>query len=59
MYYRLTGDEAPTAAKTALAWLLAALKDRPRIQEDRRRLAQVIKTVPEELCHPQNELAHK
>jgi DNA-binding transcriptional ArsR family regulator len=59
MYYRLTGDEAPTAAKTALAWLLAALKGRPRIVADRRRLVQVLKTVPEELCRPQGELAKK
>jgi DNA-binding transcriptional ArsR family regulator len=59
MYYRLTDEEAPTAAKTALAWLLAALKDRPRILEDRRRLEQVMKTVPEELCRPQGELAKK
>jgi ArsR family transcriptional regulator, arsenate/arsenite/antimonite-responsive transcriptional repressor len=50
MYYRLTDEESPTAAKTALGWLLPALSDRPRIQEDRRRLVQVMKTVPEELC---------
>lgn len=50
MYYRLTDERVPTAAKTALEWLLAALKDRPRILEDRRRLGQVMKTVPEELC---------
>ena len=50
MYYRLTDERVPTPAKTALEWLLAALKDRPRILEDRRRLGQVMKTVPEELC---------
>jgi DNA-binding transcriptional ArsR family regulator len=59
MYYRLAGEEAPAAAKTALAWLLAALKDRPRIREDRRRLEQVMKTVPDEFCRPQGDLAKK
>ncbi len=59
MYYRLAGNEAPAAARTALTWLLAALKDRPRIREDRRRLEQVMKTTPEEFCRPQDELAKK
>ncbi|MDD2605394.1 MAG: metalloregulator ArsR/SmtB family transcription factor [Desulfobacterales bacterium] len=50
MYYRLTGAQAPPAARSALTWLIDALKDNPLILEDRQRLAQMIETQPEGLC---------
>jgi Predicted transcriptional regulators len=50
MYYRLAGAQAPQAARSALAWLLDALKDNPTILEDRQRLAQVMKTGCDEVC---------
>ncbi len=50
MYYRLAGEQAPPAARTALAWLLETLKDSPLILEDRQHLAQMMKTKPDGLC---------
>ena len=50
MYYRLAGDQAPRAARTALAWLLEVLDGRKRIMDDKRRLEQVMKTMPHEAC---------
>jgi DNA-binding transcriptional ArsR family regulator len=50
MYYRLAGEQSPPAARTALAWLLEALKDSPLILKDRQRLAQMMKTQPGGLC---------
>lgn len=50
MYYRLAGEQAPLAARTALAWLLETLKDSPLILKDRQRLAQMMKTQPEGVC---------
>jgi ArsR family transcriptional regulator len=50
MYYRLADDQAPKAARTALAWLLEALDGRKMILDDKRRLAQVMKTMPHEAC---------
>lgn len=53
MYYRLADDQAPKMVQATLAWLLEALDGRTRILDDRRRLAQVMKTVPHEACHSQ------
>ncbi|MDZ7580825.1 MAG: metalloregulator ArsR/SmtB family transcription factor [Deltaproteobacteria bacterium] len=50
IYYRLAGTHAPPAARTALDWLLEALKSSSLILEDRQRLAQMKKTQPEGLC---------
>ena len=50
MYYRLAGAQAPPAARSALTWLIDALKDNPLIMEDRRRLARMMETQPEGLC---------
>ncbi|MBW1648909.1 MAG: metalloregulator ArsR/SmtB family transcription factor [Deltaproteobacteria bacterium] len=50
MYYRLAGAQAPPAARSALAWLIEALKDNPLILEDRRRLAQVMTAGCDEVC---------
>lgn len=51
MYYRLADDQAPRTARTALAWLLEVLDGRKRILDDKRRLEQVLKTMPHEACH--------
>lgn len=51
MYYRLADDQAPKTAQMALAWLFEALDGRERILEDKRRLEQVMKTMPRKACH--------
>lgn len=51
MYYRLADDQAPKTAQMALAWLLEVLDGRKRIMDDKRRLEQVMKTMPHETCH--------
>lgn len=51
MYYRLADEQAPKEARTALAWLLEALDGRKRIMDDKRRLEQVMKTMPHNACH--------
>lgn len=53
MYYRLADDQSPKMVQAALAWLLEALEGRKRILDDRRRLAQVMKTMPHEVCRSQ------
>jgi DNA-binding transcriptional ArsR family regulator len=50
MYYRLADGEAPAAARTALAWLLEAVEGRKTILDDRRRLAELMETMPAETC---------
>lgn len=50
MYYRLADEKSSKTAATALSWLLESLQNSPRILDDRRRLALVMKTLPDGLC---------
>jgi DNA-binding transcriptional ArsR family regulator len=53
MYYRLPGDEAPTAVREALAWVTTALKGDARVREDARAIRGILKENPEDLCRRQ------
>ncbi|RKY10800.1 MAG: ArsR family transcriptional regulator [Planctomycetota bacterium] len=53
MYYRLAGEDAPEAIKTALAWVLSSLADKHRTVEDEQRLIEILKIDPEILCSRQ------
>ena len=48
--YRLAGAAAPAVVRGALGWLAAALEDDPRIDADRRLLAEIKLQDKEELC---------
>jgi hypothetical protein len=53
MHFRLAGDDAPAPVRAALEWLARALAADPRLREDRRRLAAILKLDPEEICRRQ------
>jgi DNA-binding transcriptional ArsR family regulator len=49
-YYRVDGKNAPAAAKEAVAWVSKSLSKSPEINEDRKRLREILKIDPEKLC---------
>ena len=53
MYYGLMGENAPAAAREALQWVHASIRDTPRIVADNQRLEQILKIDPEILCSRQ------
>ncbi|MFQ5443981.1 MAG: ArsR/SmtB family transcription factor, partial [Nitrospinales bacterium] len=53
MYYRLAGDNAPSEVREALAWVTRSLSRNPRVGEDARRLKEILKRNPAELCQIQ------
>jgi ArsR family transcriptional regulator len=53
VYYSLPGEEAPVAVRKALEWVCESLADHARAAEDARRLKQVLKMDPTELCKRQ------
>ena len=53
IYYRLPGKEAPVAVREAIEWVEKSLAETPRIAEDARKLKQILKTDPVELCRRQ------
>ena len=53
-YFRLDGD-APPQADEAKSLVVRALKGDSRIREDKKRLRQILKLDPEELCRKQSE----
>ena len=50
-YYSLA--QHPPAAKEALCWVQKALAKEGRIEQDRKRLKEILKTNPETLCKTQ------
>lgn len=52
-YFRQPDGDAAPEARSALEWLSRSLAASPQIREDRRRLKQILKTNPEELCKKQ------
>ena len=54
-YYRLADQDVPPAAARATALVLRSLAKDPRIREDARRLKQILRLDPEELCPKQSE----
>jgi len=53
MYYRLAGDNAPSEVREALAWVTRSLSRNPRARSDARRLKEILKRNPAELCRMQ------
>ena len=50
IHYRLAGDEAPPEVREAITWVCRSLSRSVEIREDGRRLKQILKVTPEELC---------
>ena len=53
-YFRLD-KEAPAVAEEAMALVVRALKADSQVREDRKRLTQILKIDPEDLCRKQSE----
>ncbi len=53
IYYRLPGQEAPVAAREAVAWVRNSLAKDPQIAKDAQHLATLLKVDPTELCRRQ------
>ena len=54
MYYRLAGEEASQAVVQAIAWVRENLARSPQVRQDRRKLKEILRLHPEELCKRQN-----
>jgi DNA-binding transcriptional ArsR family regulator len=52
-FYRLAGDDAPAAVREAIAWVARTARDEPRAKDDSRRVKEILKENPEELCRRQ------
>ena len=52
-YYRLAGEGAPKAVRSALAWVTCSLSDAPLVVEDAQALKRILKCEPEDLCRKQ------
>jgi DNA-binding transcriptional ArsR family regulator len=52
-FYRLAGDEALPAVRHAIAWVVQAGRDEPRVKDDCCRVRQILNENPEELCRRQ------
>jgi DNA-binding transcriptional ArsR family regulator len=50
VYYKLAEDHLQPATRTALAWLRQSLAKDKTIAEDKRKLKQITREAPEELC---------
>ncbi len=53
IYYRLPGKEAPVVVREAIDWVDKGLSDNPQIADDARRLKQILKQDPAEICKRQ------
>lgn len=53
VFYRLPDQPADPTIRQALSWTLESLKDQERIQDDARRLEQILEEDPEDLCRRQ------
>jgi ArsR family transcriptional regulator len=53
IYYSLPGKSAPVAVREAIDWVAKSLAGAPRVAEDSKRLKQVLKLNPVELCKRQ------
>jgi len=50
VYYCLAGDQASPDIKEALKWVCRSLANDPQVQNDARRLKEILKIDPKELC---------
>lgn len=53
IYYQLAGKAAPVVVRKALDWIEKALADTPQALADRKRLKQILKQDPTDLCKRQ------
>ncbi|MHB9006073.1 MAG: ArsR/SmtB family transcription factor [Limisphaerales bacterium] len=53
IYYRLPAKGAPVAVREAIDWVAKSLAAHPRVADDGRKLKQILKTDPVELCKRQ------
>jgi len=55
MHYRLSGNDTPTEARQVLRSICGTLSKDCQIQQDERRLKEILKISPEEICKRQRE----
>jgi DNA-binding transcriptional ArsR family regulator len=53
VYYRLAGKAAPATVRAGFTWLNKAIGNEDRILADRKKLKQILKIDPTELCQRQ------
>jgi ArsR family transcriptional regulator, arsenate/arsenite/antimonite-responsive transcriptional repressor len=53
IYYRLAKKDSSKLIKSALSWLAQSIRSQQRIMDDQKRLEQILKTDPEQLCRKQ------
>ena len=53
IYYRLPGKDAPPVVREAIDWVEKSLAGHPQIREDARKLRQLLKEDPSDLCRRQ------
>jgi DNA-binding transcriptional ArsR family regulator len=53
VYYRLSGKEATATVRASFAWVNKAIEHHDRIQTDAKKLKQILKINPIELCQRQ------
>jgi len=54
VHYRLAGEDAPAEAREAVEWIFRSLSGDPDIRRDAKRLKDIVKMDPEELCREQS-----
>ena len=55
IYYQLSDKNAPEDVEGALNWLKEALKKDKQVEEDKKRLGDILKIDPEDLCKKQSQ----
>ena len=53
-YYSLAGDDAPDAAREAIAWTFRSISNSSQILKDTDRIEKILRLDPEVLCRAQN-----
>jgi hypothetical protein len=54
-YFRLAGEDSPAEARRVASLVIAALGGDAQIRADVKRLKEILKIDPEDLCRRQNE----
>jgi len=53
VYYRLVGKAAPAPVRASVSWITKAIKNEAHVQSDAKKLKQILKIDPTELCQRQ------
>jgi len=56
IYYQLPGKKAPVLVRESLYWIKKALVDHPQVWADNKRLKEILKQDPTELCKRRCEM---